>query len=278
MVLISSWSTSPSLAVADNIFRFAPDDNQQGNVLSLLFEQEGIEAVVPIYRGDDWGDSIYKSTKNSFEALGGVMDDGVRYSPEDTAYSAEASMLSGLVDKYTDQYTADKVAVLMIGFSETVHLLGSADSFDNLHNVRWFSSEGSSTDRTLSQDLTASAFLQDVDYVGIIFGASRNDVYADVLEYFEPYSSSAPGPYSFSIYDSIWVLGKTILETDSVDPLTVRDAITDVASRHTGAIGTINLNEFGDFATPNYDLWSVRDGKWYKSGHFDADSGTFSFT
>ena len=73
-------------------------------------------------------------------------------------------------------------------------------------------------------------------------------------------------------------MGKTILETDSIDPLTVRDAITDVASRHTGATGTINLNEFGDFATPSYGLWNVRDGAWYKSGHFDADSGMFSFT
>ena len=70
MVLISSGSTAMSLAVVDNIFRFSPDRSQQGNVLSLLFEQEGIEAVIPIYRGDDWGDVIYESTKNSFEALG----------------------------------------------------------------------------------------------------------------------------------------------------------------------------------------------------------------
>ena len=276
MVLISSGSSATSLSVVDNIFRFYPDVSQQSNVLSLLFEREGIEAVIPIYRGDDWGDSVYKSTKNSFEALGGVMDDGVRYSPEATAYSAETALLSDLVDKYTDQYPADRVAVLMIGFSETVHLLGSAASFDNLDSVRWFGSAGSSRDRVLSDDPAASAFLQDVDFVSTLFGTSRNDVHADVQEHFE--RDPTPGPYSFSIYDSIWVLGKTILETDSIDPLTVRDAITDVASRHTGAIGTINLNEFGDFATPNYDLWSIRDGQWYVSGYFDADSGTFSFT
>ena len=278
MVLISSVSSATSLAVVDNIFRFSPDSSQQSKVLSLLFERDGIEAVVPIYRGDDWGDSVYKSTKNSFEALGGVMDDGVRYSPEATVYSAEAALLSDLVEKYTNQYHADKVAVLMIGFSETVHLLGSAASFDNLDSVRWFGSAGSSRDRVLSDDPAASAFLQDVDFVGVRFGISRNDVYADVQEYWMKYKGRIPGTYSFPLYDSVWVLGKTILETDSIDPLTVRDAITDVAARHTGAIGTINLNEFGDFATPNYDLWSIRDGAWYKSGYFDADSGTFSFT
>ena len=278
MVIIAPWSTSPSLAVVDNIFRLSPDDNQEGNVLSLLFKQEGIEAVIPIYRGEDWSDSVYKSAKNSFEALGGVMDEGIRYSPEATAYSAEAALLSDLVDKYTDQYPADKVAVLMIGVSETVHLLGSAASFDNLDSVRWFGSDGSSKNSILADDPAASAFLQDVDFVGVKFGASKNDVYADVQEYFMNYKGKTPRIYSFPIYDSIWVLGKTILETDSVDPLTVRDSIIDVAATHTGTIGTINLNEFGDFATPNYDLWSIRDGAWYKSGYFDADSGTFSFT
>ena len=278
MVIINSGSTATSLAVVDNIFRLFPDDNQQGKVLSLLFEREGIEAVIPIYSVDDWSDDVYKSTKNSFEALGGVMDDGIRYSPEATAYSAEASMLSDLVDKYASQYPADKVAVLMIGFSETVHLLGSAASFDNLHDVRWFGSDGSTFDSKLSDDPTTSAFLQDVDFVSTALGTSRNDVYADVQEFFMNYKDRIPVSYRFVIYDSIWVLGKTILETDSVDPLTVRDAIIDVASRHTGTIGTINLNEFGDFVTPNYDLWSIRDGAWYKSGYFDADSGTFSFT
>ena len=280
MVLISPSSTWPSLAIVDNIFRMIPNYTHQGKVLALLFQEKGIKAVIPIYRGDDWGDSIYESTKNSFEALGGVMDEGIRYSPEaeTSAYHVKASMLSDLVDKYTDQYPVDKVAVLMIELSEkTVHLLGSAASFDNLDSVRWFGSDGSSRYKALVDDPTTSAFLQDVSFVSTMFGTSRNDVYADVQEYFMNYKDRIPSPEIFSIYDSIWVLGKTILETDSIDPLTVRDAITDVASRHTGTIGTINLNEFGDFATPSYDLWSVRDGKWYKSGYFDADSGTFSF-
>ena len=282
MVLISSTSSSSSssLAVVDNIFRFSPDNNQHGNVLSLLFEQKGIEAVIPIYRGDAWGDGLYASTKNIFETLGGVMDDGIRYSPESTAYSAEVTLLSDLVDKYTDQYPADKIAVLMIGFSETVRLLDSADSFDNLHNVRWFGTDGSSLDNTLSDDPTASTFLQDVNFVSTLFDISENDVYPHVQDRFMTFTTQKPDVkyYYFSIYDSVWVLGKTILETDSIDPLTVRDAITDVASRHTGTIGTMNLNELGDFATPSYDLWSIRDGQWYVSGYFDADSGTFSFT
>ena len=87
-----------------------------------------------------------------------------------------------------------------------------------------------------------------------------------------------PGASAFASYDSVWVLGKAILEADSADSLAVRNSITDAASTHTGAIGTIHLNEFGDFATPSYSIWGIRDGQWHLSGHFDVDNGTFSFT
>ena len=278
MVLVSPGAASPSLAAVDSIFRLSPDDSRQGKVLAMLFEREGIEAVVPIYRGDVWGDGVYESTRNSFEALGGVMDDGVRYSPEATTYSDEASLLSEIVDEYAGQYRADRVAVLMIGSYETVQLLDSAASFDNLRNIRWFGSEGSSNNPFLSGNSTASAFLQDVSFVGTRFDASRNEAYAHVQERFMNHTGRTAGASSFPMYDAVWVLGKAILEAGSVDPLAVRDRMIDVAAAHTGAIGTVNLDEFGDFATPSYGLWSVRDGQWYMSGHFDADDNTFSFT
>ena len=65
MVLISHKSTSPSLAV-DNIFRLPPDDNQQGKVLALLFQEKGIKAVVPIYRAA--GLTITRGNLNLWEA------------------------------------------------------------------------------------------------------------------------------------------------------------------------------------------------------------------
>ena len=278
MVLVSPRSTSPSLAVADGIFRTVPDDTWQGKVLALLFREKGIKAVVPIYGAGTWGDSIYESTKNSFEALGGVIDEGIRYSPGSFTYSDDVSLLSGLVDEYTGQYSADKVAVLMIGSSETVHLIDSAASFDNLRNVKWFGSEGSSLDSTLSDDPTASAFLQDVDFVSTAFDTSGNDVYTHVQERYMKLAQRTAGAYDFPIYDGIWILGKAVLRADSADALAVRNAITGAASAHTGAIGTVRLNEFGDIAAPSSGLWSIREGAWYKSGHFNAESGAFDFT
>ena len=277
MIIVSPTSTSPSLAVVDNIFRLIPDDTQQGKVLALFFEQEGIEAIIPIYRADEWGDGLYASTRSNFESLGGVMDDGVRYSTEISGYSDETQILSDLVDQYAENYGAEKVAVLMIGFSETVGLFNSAVSYENLHDTRWFGSDGSSNDSILSGDPVAAGFMQDVNFVSTQFATSTNDVYEHVNDYFIEFKGATPNAYTFSLYDCVWVLGKTILETQSVDPLVVGDALIDVAGTHTGAIGTVNLNEFGDLAIADYDLWSVRDGVWYKFGHFNADDSTFDF-
>ena len=277
MILISPTSTSPSLAIVDNIFRLIPDDTQQGKVLALLFQEEGIKAVVPIYRADVWGDGLYKSTRSNFEALGGVVDNGIRYSPDVTVYSTEAVLLSALVERYVDIYSRDEVAVLMIGFSETVHLLNFADSYELLREVRWFGSDGSSNDGTISSDPIASSFTHDVRFVSTQFATSTNDRYQHVNDYFIDFKGSAPNAYAFSSYDSVWILGKAILETESTDPLIIRDSLIDVASRHTGAIGTVNLNEFGDLAISDYDLWGIENGAWYKYGHFYADSGTFEF-
>ena len=277
MLLISPSSTSPALAIDDNIFRLIPDDTQQGIVLAKLFEEQGIRAVVPVYRGDVWGDGLFESTKMNFEALGGVMDDGIRYSPDVTVYSTEANLLSNLVDEYTAEYSTDEVAVMLISFSEAVHILNFADSYDNLHEVRWFGSDASSHDSTLSDDPLSAAFTEDVNFVSTQFATSANDIHAHVRDYFIDFKGSTPNAYAYSSYDSVWVLGKTIMETNSVDSITVRDAIIDVAATHTGAIGTVNLNKAGDLAISNYDLWSINDGVWILYGHYDAGTGEFDY-
>ena len=277
MVLISPSSTTPALAVEDNIFRLVPDDTQQGSVLALLFEQKGIKAVIPIYRADVHGESLYESTKTSFEGMGGVMDEGIRYPPEASIYSTEASILSSLVEKYSKEYATDEIGVLVIGFSETVHLLNFADEYENLHNVTWIGSAGTANDSSLTNDPIASAFIQDVDFVSAKFATAKNNVYDRVNEYFLEFKGAAPSTYAFSAYDSVWILGKSILETRSTEPSLIRDEISDIVASHTGALGTVTLNNAGDVEITDYEIWGIKDGAWHIVGHFNTADDTFDF-
>ena len=56
MLLISPSSTTPKLAIQDNIFRLIPDDTKQAVVIAELLKFDGIRVIVPVYRGDVWGD------------------------------------------------------------------------------------------------------------------------------------------------------------------------------------------------------------------------------
>ena len=58
IVLISPASTAPSLAMEDNVLRFCPDDTNQAEAISKLVWGDGVKALIPMWRGDVWGDGL----------------------------------------------------------------------------------------------------------------------------------------------------------------------------------------------------------------------------
>lgn len=272
MILISPSSTSPKLAFDDNIFRFIPDDTKQGRVIAALLEEFGVDAIVPVYRGDVWGDGLYESSRDSFMELGGTVDEGIRYSPEVTVFSTEAKALSDIVAGYQEQNPDQEVAVLMIGFAEVVHFFNSASSYDNLGSVRWIGTDASSNDDTITGDEIASTFAKSTRFVATQFSASDNQTYDRVKQHLIDEVGSAPNNYAYSAYDSVFVLGNTLLETDGSAAM-IKQELPNIAAQYTGAIGTVNLNDAGDLAIADYELWYVTpEGEWDVLGRYSAAS------
>ncbi len=276
MLLISPSSTSPALAIDDNIFRLIPDDTKQGKVLATLFEHEGIEVVIPIYRADVWGDGLYESTRESFEGMGGIVDDGIRYSPEVAVFSTEASLLSDRVAKYSESYPRENIAILIISFSEAVHLLNSANSYDNLHDLRWFGADALSNDDEITEDPISSALIESTGFISTQSSASKNAKYEHVRDHLIEQTGSSPNNYAYSSYDGLWVLGLAIDQAQSTDADVIKEILPDVAAGHTGSIGQIRLNEFGDLAISDYELWAVADGQWVLHGYYNSTDGSIT--
>ena len=274
LILVSPSSTSPKLAIDDSIFRLVPDDTKQSKALARLLDHHQIKVVIPVYRADVWGDGLYEATKDSFESIGGMVDSGLRYSPEVTVFSTEASLLSDTVDSYLGQgYTNDDVAVLMIGFAEVVHFMNSASSYDNLSEVRWFGSDASSNDDSITDDPISSTFAQGTGFLATQFSASDNETFERVKSHVKQQIGSDPSNYAYSSYDSLWVLGLTVERAGSSDTEAVLDNIVSVASDYEGAIGDVELNEYGDLAISDYELWAVGgDGMWETVGRYMSDS------
>jgi len=72
MLLVSSGSTTPTLAIPDdNVYRFIPDDTTQGRVLARMVHDEGITNIIPIWGGDAWGDGLKDVFTKEFTEFGG---------------------------------------------------------------------------------------------------------------------------------------------------------------------------------------------------------------
>ena len=89
-------------------------------------QHEGIEVLVPVWRGDTWGDGLGDAATGSFRDRGGIVGEGIRYNPESPEFSASTSLLAEKVQEYVDEYGADKVAV---------SCFWDLQRFYNLHNL-----------------------------------------------------------------------------------------------------------------------------------------------
>lgn len=271
ILLVSSGSTTPTLAIPDdNVYRFIPDDSTQGRVLARLVHNEGITNIVPIWRGDAWGDGLKDVFTESFAALGGSVDEGIRYHPEVTEFSSSASLLAERVRQHSDSHGPDRTAVLDMSFTEAVQIMQSASQHDILDDVRWFGASAIVKDSQLIEDRISQRFAEDVGFVAMQFAPSKSPKYEAVQARMESELGRIPNAYAFSTYDSVWIIGLALLQTQSTDAFAVRDAIPGIAEDHEGVIGSTRLNRAGDLDNSNYELWNVRDAQWVLVGKYDA--------
>ena len=275
MLLVSCCSTSPSLAIeGDTTFRMSPDDSNQGTATAKLLIDAGIEVVVPVWRDDAWGTGLHEAATESFTGRGGTADDGLSYNPEAAEFSAEASLLADAVQGYVDEYGADKVAVLYIGFGEVVAFMQSASSYDILHDVLWFGSDGNAGDPSIVEDRIGLQFATDTSFTTVQVASGKNEKSAHVDDSLLESLGRVPSTYASSSYDSVWLVGLAIETAQSTEVADVVEAIPGVAASHTGALGSIALNAAGDLAQTNYDVWKIVDAQWNQVGIYYSATDT----
>lgn len=273
MLLISSGSTTPTLAIPnDNVYRFIPDDSTQGYVLARLIYDEGITTVVPIWRGDAWGDGLHDVFTKEFTMLGGNVDEGIRYNPEVTEFSSSVSLLADKLQKYSEHTSLEKVAVLDISFTEVVQIMQSASQYKILDDLRWFGSSGIVKDNQLIEDRISQKFSEDVEFIAMQFAPSKSDKYEKIQSKMESELGRIPNAYAFSTYDSVWIIGLAILQTQGTEMSVIKEIIPSIAEDYSGVIGSTKLNAAGDLDNSNYEIWGVENSKWVLVGTYNSDT------
>lgn len=271
MLIMSCCSTAPNLAISgDSIYRFVPDDGNQGNALGKLLARDDIKALVPIWRGETYGDGLRDAAAANFESRGGEVHPGVRYSPDTPELSLETALLAKYVQEMADKHGIENVAVFVIAFDEITRLVQSASQHPILGDVSWYGSEANAGSDELINDRIASAFTDEVGYTAFRILPSPGPERESIQDRLTEKLGAEPDAFAYPAYDSVWVLGKSIMKANSADSAYVKSVLHDVAAAHSGATGSIELNDAGDLAVGNYQVLKVEDGAWMQTGKYSA--------
>jgi len=263
LLVISPSSTSPALREDDWVFRFCPHDFVQGPALAKLIWDCGVRHLIICWRGDTWGDGLANAVKEAYEDLGGTVHfwEEFRYDPGKEDFPDFASLLNDRVTELLGTYPAEEVGIDVIAFEEIAPLMEDCAAYENLKKVRWFGSDGTCLQPALVEHEVAGPFAAEVRFVNTIFAPGLSN--HPRFEYVRGMGLQVLGrdldAYAYATYDIVWCLAVAI-DRYGYDPDAVREhlpEITDEWTKDYGASGHVVLDENGDRAYADYDLWAV---------------------
>ncbi|NQS88201.1 penicillin-binding protein activator [Patescibacteria group bacterium] len=262
ILVISQGSTAHSLAFPqDNVFRFCPDDVSEGQVMSTLMWEDGVRVVVPMWRDDAGNAGLYVAIKGSFEALGGTVLDGVRYSPTTKDFSKKIASLSSQVSEAITQHGANATAVYLAAFGEVVQIFNQTSTSSHLSRIRWYGGNGITLSSSLVNNPPAAQFAIKSDFISPIFGLDKSaqDKWEPISKQISSKIGRDVDAFTLAAYDALWVATLACLTVgDANNSSALREAFIETANFYYGTTGWTVLNNAGDRKFANYDFWMVQ--------------------
>ncbi len=276
VILISYASTSPELSISDdNLFRFVPDDNNQGQFIANKMWKDGIKTVIPMWRGDTYGNELQKSMKENFERLGGKVLDGIKYNPYVGSFSSslhrinfimwnqDLKKLNFLVENATSKTPINSVGVYLIGFDEVIPILIQANEHKILDKVKWYGSDSSAQNIGITKNYDSASFAFLTNFTNPLYSVHVHNDIAKLIEIEIEKKLHGHGSLTYPLiaYDAFWVAAlssKEITDSKTTDIANIKKIILDITSKYNGITGKIFLNKAGDRIGNNYDLWTIK--------------------
>ncbi len=284
VMMVSQSSTAGTLAVAnDRIFRFTPADSLEGVAAAALMWDDGIRAIVPLWRGDAGNQGLHTATAASFAARGGSASAGVEYAASATSFAATLTALSTQVQQALAGRPASQVAVYYAGFDETADVFALAAADPVLGTVRWYGADGIAQSSALLARPAAVAFAEKVGFPAPLFGLdpAAQAKWQPLAARIKARAGTDPDAFALAVYDAVWVAAQAYLASPravSTDELAARFVAT--AGSFYGATGWTVLNAAGDRRYADFDFWAVRPSGathgWTRVAGYDTGSGTLT--
>ena len=231
IILISYSSTSPLLSIAgDNLLRLVPDDINQGKAIAERMIDDGIKVVVPMWRGDIYGNELYKSTKYHFEKLGGKMEEGINYKPHTGKFATslhrinfimwneDLGRLNAIVFDAIKKYDSRSVGVFIISYDEITPILIQSPMYSALDDIRWYGSDSIAQNHHITKNIDSSLFAIKTNFSNPLYSIdTESPKIHELIEMLEKELHNAESiTYPAIAYDAFWISSLS-LDTNSTN-------------------------------------------------------------
>ena len=277
-IILLSPSTSSALSIpGDNMYRVSPPSINEVTVLTKLLELENKTQVVVIHRQDLYGGNLVQGLASEF---GGSLNLENGYSSElandgTLDYDDIAANVAGNVQVLVDEHGESPVAVLLVAFDESARILEAAAHHPVLESVQWYASAGHAKRPAVVSNDAALAFAESVGYKGpilMIDDAITSQGVARVIDVL--HSGEQIDPYAYVTYDLVSVSPGAA--SGNLTPATAGPILSGIIEKVSVFIaGDGGLDENGDLADTDYDIWEIRNGRWHNTLVYDSDREKF---
>ncbi len=259
ILVVSTMSTAPSLGIAgDNVYRFVPPDTYQADVMAYHLRKQGVTAIVPVWRGDVWGDELETLTAAAFVRGGGKVLDGVRYTPDRGEFGAVTTDLDARVAQAIAAHGREKVAVYLVSLDEAARIMEAAVATENLAKVRWYGCDGNVLLDPLATGNVAR-FAAETKFTSPALwnqeGVASNTA---TIQKMRETLGRHPDGYGLATYDALWIVAMARTEAGTADVAMLKAAVGRTAEESGGPLfGPAHLNSAGDLSSAHYTFWTV---------------------
>lgn len=268
LVLVSPPSSASSLAIADDaLYRFVPQDRNQGQAIARLMNEEGIRSVALLLRDDIWGRELAQAMEEELAALGLDIMGKVTFRKDAPGLDASMTQLAALTATHPE---GSPGAVVMLAADETEALLRKAAAHTGLARFAWYGGDASALRTPLLEDAEARAFAEKVGFTCAIYAIKvgghtfrpASIPWEAVSSAIQQRRGSMPSAYAHTAWDALWISGLTLLRTEwSQDAAILGPALTQTSAQFIGLSNFMALDAYGDRQFGDYGFYRVMPGK-----------------
>jgi ABC-type branched-subunit amino acid transport system substrate-binding protein len=261
MLLVSATSTQTDFALGYRdtlpLFRLCPVAGYKGSSLADLMWADGVRTVFILQPGDSWGDGIFNDFEAEWWSLGGVaVGEKVRYESATTDYSAYLQQLDDKVAQALQQNGGlnDTVGLLALCRGEAPLVARQAESYSNLFKITWYGADYTANSTQLAEQAGPQAAR--VKWISLKPETPKSDSYLSLSSRYLSLTGQQIDIYSAYIYDSAFLLARSVIEAQSADGSKVGTVFQEVCNSTFGVTGWCGLNLNRDRIPPPYEIWS----------------------